>query len=256
MRRSLATLLFLGTSGCQLISGAGDPLPAASDAGSADAAQTGIPFVDEVLRDRPVAFYRFSTVSEGRCLDSSGNGKHVTLSCEFEYPLEPVIVKSVEPTIGLAGTEPRSCTFNLDESLDLTAGDFTYEMWVRLDGTGPLLSSRAASGTGPGILVETGGDETTPTLTFSRHGVGSILGSATIVLRGTAKHVVIVSNAGVPSVWANGLKAQGARAASEALGRRSIRVGIAEGAYGPIAIYDRALPDDRIVAHWRAGSGN
>lgn len=256
MRRLLATLFFLGTSGCQLIAGAGEPLPASKDAGPNALAETGIPLVDEVIRDRPVAFYRFSAVTEGRCLDSSGNGKNVTLACEFEYPLEPIVVKTVDPTIGLAGMEPRSCTFNVDESLDLTAGDFTYEMWVRLDGTGTLLSSRASSGAGPGILVETGGDETTPTLTFSRHGAGSILSSATVVPRGAVKHVVIVSKAGVPSIWANGLKAQGAAGASDALGRRPVRFGAAEGAYGPIAVYDRALPDDRVVAHWRAGSGN
>jgi hypothetical protein len=262
--RRWAFVAALAVSGCQWIAGTESPLPraASTDAGlqaseaSADAIGSGVPFVDEALSDRPVALYRFVGVADGLCADSSGSGHDVRLTCTYNYPRPPIVVKSSEPTMGLAADDPVRCTFPLDASLDLTNGDFTYEMWTT--GGDVLLSSRDDQGNGPGIEVRvtTSPPETTLAVTYTRHGSSGLLSSATAALAADPRHVVVSSAGGVPTLWVNGIKGPGMRVGSEALPRASVRIGDAEGDYGSIVVYDHALPEDRVLAHWRAGSGN
>ena len=82
------------------------------------------------------------------------------------------------------------------------------------------------------------------------------LATATTAILSQPKHLLVTSTNALLTVWVNGTKTTGMLVEQESLPKASIRVGEAEGEYVPIAIYDHALSDDRVLAHWKAGSGN
>lgn len=277
VRSSLSLVPLLALAACHWIASTDDPLPRAvqgSDAGpdaagdaSTDAlvvdaggeaaprSDSGVPVVDEILADRPSALYRLVGVVNGLCFDTSGNHHDVTLGCGYQYPREPIVVKSADPAIGLASEAPTECTFPLDPVLDFTNGDFAYELWVRAASDGRVLSSRASDGGATGIELTLASTATSVNVSYLRQGA-TALATATTAILSQPKHLVVTSTNGVPTVWVNGTKTTGMLVKQESLPKASIRVGEAEGEYGPIVVYDHSLSDDRVLAHWRAGSGN
>ena len=265
MRRLCIGTLALA-SACQWVAGTEDALPrgdaradAGRDAGVTDAPlarESGIPIIDAILSDRPAALYRFAGVVDGQVLDSSGNDRHVRLDCKYEYPRPAVVVKSTDPTVGLSATAPVECTFPLPPTLDFTSGDFTYELWGRMDSLGVVLSSLSA-GAVTGVELSIAGPDLDFNVTFSRRGANpQAQAFAGVRVVAPPRHIVVTMLAGTPQIWVNGAKGSGSATGRDTLPQATVRVGDAEGDYGPVGVYDYALPEDRILTHWRAGSGN
>lgn len=257
---------------CQLLVGLGEPPTepvrddAAVAAGDADAATgaTDAPsssgYAAAVLADQPVAYYRLDEKAGAACADSSGNGNTANLGGAFVR---------ARPTL-LAGGDGASVHLGdgaglvLDPKLDFDfTRDYTFELWFRGD---------AAGGDGQifGNIEGVGGDlsgtnlylkPTFPFVGFERWAKTLVrychVEQAVVPGPGNALFVAVVSRAGTPTIFVNGVGYVGHfGATSAAFVARSLFLGRLAGDYGELAIYDKALGDVRIAAHYALGRGN
>jgi len=263
MARGSLVFAVAALAGCQWIAGIDDALPRAAappgasgtvDAGR-DAAVPTTPsnatFLEEALADRPIALYRFAGVVDGLCVDSAGGNANVQLAstCEYAYPRPAITTRTGDPTIGFALADPRQCWLPLPVALDFTNGDFTYEMWIRPSAPGALLVSRDLERNGPGVELQYQGNN----ISYARYG-STLLASAVAPITSLPRHVVITSADGQPTLYVDGVEGSGLAIKRETIGKTVLRIGEAEGDYGPVVVYDRALAKERVAAHWRAGS--
>lgn len=264
-RRALAAAIALGAlaPACQLLVGVGDPLPSAvGDAGptGTSSGSSGTPAPDDayaraVLADGPVLYLRFSEASGSRVADLSGNGNELFLSGAFQRA-RPGLVAGADTSVGLGNGAQLVIPARFDFGLD---APFTYELWVRLDKRGEVLSN--LEGSPPNLLgtnlylsdtrPEIGFERWSGTLVRYAHQIGPLTPGP----RG-AFHLVVVNGPDRPVVFVNGVREAGGKNAGTSLRAAALVAGNAPGDYDEIAIYDKALTDERIAAHYGIGRGD
>lgn len=256
---------------CQLLVGFGE-LASPSDAGAgsdatSEGATDGGPdaarasaYEAAVLADRPVAYYRFREASGAACADLSGKGNTANLAGSFVRG-RPGIV---------AGEDARSvhlddgATLVLDPKFDFDfTKDYSFELWFRgavPDGGGVLfgnLQGVAGNLEGTTLYIKNsfpffGFERWSKTLVRYAH-----VQAAVTPAPGGAFFVAVVSRAGVPTVFVNGVATSGFFGTTTAVFvPRALSLGTTAGDYADLAIYDRPLDDVRIVAHYALGRGN
>ena len=269
-QRALAGTLAIAAavSACQLLVGVGEPLPgpSAGDSGtpgasssSSGAAEAGpVPtdaYARAVLADGPVLYLRFSEATGSRVADLSGAGGDLFLSGAFQRG-RPGLIAGADTSVGLGNGAQLSIPARFDFALDAS---FTYELWVRLDKRGEVLSN--LEGAPPNLRgsalylsdtrPEVGFERWSQSLLRSAHQLGPLTPGP----RG-AFHLVVVNGPDRPVVYVNGVREAGGRNPGPALTPAALVVGNAPGDYDEIAVYDKALSDERIIAHYGVGRGD
>lgn len=252
---------------CQVLAGLDEPLEApTADAGPAPAPDgpvatedgaVGSPYAAAILVDRPVAYWRLDEKSGVRCADASGNDNAVTISGSG-IRNRAGLVRGAGASAGLGDGAEILLDPRFDFGLD---AEFTIEFWFRpkVPGSnGPMLTNLAGSAgtlvgstlylsqTGP---VYMGYERWSGELFRYAHAVEPITFSARGFL-----HVAIVTRAGQASLFIDGTKYGGGSGPQPTtFTASSLKVGELAGDYDELAIYDRALSDQRVAAHYGAG---
>lgn len=256
----------LVTTSCQALAGLDAPLEAPpsnapSDAGTPagqldSSAAGGSAYARAVLADAPILYLRFSESSGVRAADSSGQKKDVVISGGPTRGRPSLIAGDPDPAVGMGAT----AQLLLDAVYDFPlAAAFTYELWVRPTAYGDLISNQVNRpelyGTGLSF------DPQLPFVRFERWG-GTILRFAhaedAVPALGAVHHVVAVNTPTRPVLFVNGVRWEGKLSSSSAPLPSPSALAVASGVKGDIdelAIYDKALPDARILAHYALGRG-
>jgi hypothetical protein len=212
-------------------------------------------YVDVVLDDAPIAYWRLEETSGATAQDASGAGRHGA------YVVGPQLGREVAPELGLAihlTSSNAGDGVRLEHApwMNLTGG--TFELWAKPDRVTyaeaiPMLDKANAWQ----LNISANGRPA-----FAVAGGGTAQSSTQLVM-GSVYHVVGTYDAQSMRLYLNGeLQAQvptaGAslRASNEALhiGRGLIAGRFDfEGALDEVAIYDAVLTPERIRAHYRAG---
>lgn len=252
-------------SACQVIGGFDDPLPAPVDAGGrADtSAESGTPeagtsppvtYGAAVLVDRPALYLRFEETSGRRLVDSSGNGADVVL------PAEPVRGPSLAEG-GNSSVRLGAVRLALDAKFDYpSTSPFTYELWIRSDAVpesqngifANTVNNPELNGT---TLWISAGD---PFVGFERWLDGVQVRKAfvpTPIAWARPVHLVLVNRPGAVTLFVNGQSFPGEPVLQGDPPPASLTFGFLSGDYDELAIYDHALEDARIRAHFALGIG-
>jgi hypothetical protein len=221
-----------------------DAPDAANEAGAVD------PYVAAVLTDGPLAYYRFED-------DADAN------SAKDELGAHPANITKKGVTLGGAGFRGRGATFDgTIAGLDL--GDFALEVWVRTTTSqlgGQLFHKRdeTVSTDFKGYILYLGGDGSPhfeawgANLTLSAWGDDPLPSSFAHV----ALSVSYATGKGNATLYVNAQPtAHGGYDNDTDLADTPQHLTIGRtflGVVDEVAIYGKALPPDRILAHYRAG---
>lgn len=239
---------------------AGPLADAAADAASDGSVANVDPYAAEVLADAPVAYYRFEEPPEAE-----------TAKDEISGLVATVVTGSAKGVIfGAAGARGRGVTLDGNSSLDL--GDvfdfpgkvpFALELWVKpvsptSDGN---LISKLTMGEADGYNLTLFGGKA---FFFARRsGTYVNLGAETDATIPVAFTHVVVSIAytfdkGNATLYVDGVAApRGGYDSTSNLPDTPVHLELAQyliGTVDEIAIYDKALSPERILAHYRAGN--
>jgi hypothetical protein len=212
-------------------------------------------YVDVVLADAPIAYWRFEETSGATAQDASGAGRHGA------YVVVPQLGREVAPRLGAAihlTSSNAGDGVRLEHApwMNLTGG--TFELWAKPDRvTYPEAILMLDKGDAWQLNVSANGR---PAFAFPG---GSRAQSGTQLVMGSVYHVVGTYDAQSMRLYLNGeLQAQFAtggapfRSSTDALhigrGQTAGRFDF-EGALDEVAIYDKVLTAERIRAHYRAG---
>lgn len=216
-------------------------------------------YVDEVLADRPVAYWRLQEGSGSVLVDAMGgpDGAYVGTISRADSLLasDPGANKAVRFD-GVTGYGRVPDHAGLD-----VADRFTLEAWFKLD--------RLPASGFTAVIIDKGGQhfilrvEPDGRLLFRRNGVANIA-FATILLRaGVLYHVfitkdgalvvMIVNDQNVTGVITNSTMANNALELNIASADGGNRFNMLAGIVDEVAVYPTALPAARASAHYRAG---
>jgi hypothetical protein len=270
---AVACSLFTDTSG---FSGGGngadaslsDGAPATLDAsagdapydGPADRAEAGggkSAYESAVVADGPIAYFHFEETESAVCAD-----QFATLSCVYSGA---GIVHGVS---GISGTGVRLSTTSdavvvTPKSPDLSL-PYTIELWMQLDAGSASPGQQlfriedfapSRSGLRAELFMDTGGFRTE----MWSSGVHLTYTLASGPLTGSAWHHVVVGydpKTQTDFTYVDGTASSGGNVALDASARpvvsKPLTFGAWTGSLDELAIYDKALPPDRIVAHFAA----
>jgi hypothetical protein len=217
---------------------------------SRNASRVSRSYAAAVLRDRPVAYYRFSDPQNGRIRDASGHG-HTGRLRGWAFRSTEGLLDQHDPALSLRGG---TATIPDGRGLHLRR-PFAIEFWIRRDGpiqrTQPLLSKA-----GSWIIwgADTGGNR----LVFQERFRGTFRVQKVIHGQlGNARHVVFQCLRDGRCAWyVNGRLQEAQRGSRQPDATRSpIRIGGVRGfpfTIDELAFYRHALSANRIRAHFEA----
>jgi hypothetical protein len=220
-----------------------------------------------VLSDRPSLYWR-ELGGTGSIADVSPAGNHGNYS------------GCAEPAATAAGPTIRLCGGYLYAENIFDFADrapFTFEAWIKPEAAQPSRFPRiagkenAVAGPRHGwdlLLMDWGRDGGTPTLAFERWYLtdGSAVGSGVLLANpalssASFTHLVVTYDSGTCRVFLNGVSAiEESNTASIVATTSTFKVGadgfgqVWHGDIDEIAVYESALPPDRIAAHYDRGS--
>lgn len=235
-----------------------------ADSGASDAdassplGETGAPsdpYGDEVRKDGPVAWYRFE--------DDLG-GASVTLTDSIGQRNAAVDgpISSVPGVSGRAVSLGGGTSLVVGDEFDFAGMvPFALELWVQTNVSQGenqhLVVKRASAGELLGYIAYLAQDRT---VHFETWGAQMSAWTESPIATGYTHIVVSVSYAsgrGNATLWVDGNRApHGGFDNTSALANTSVPLVFGEhlrGALDEIAIYDKALPEERVLAHYRAG---
>lgn len=255
--RTVALLAFCAT-GCQFATKLDEPLRLPpSDGGAARDGSAASAYASAVLSDAPILYLRFSETSGARAADRSVRDAEVNLSGASQRGRASLIAGDSDPSVGLVD----GAQLVLDPAFDFPLeAAFTYELWVRLSTNGEVMANliNKPALVGTALFVSA----TSPYFGFERWSEESSrpLRSAHVDQptppgAGGIYHLVIVNRRDRIAIFINGARREGTITRSGTLKPASLILGGATGDYDELAIYDRELPDARIVAHYALGRG-
>lgn len=210
-------------------------------------------YVDEVLTDSPKAFWKCQEAS-GTLVDSSGNG--LDLSTVTGTP----VYQTAGPyTSDYAVRCPGGAGFNRGTLVSTVQSNFTIEMWVMVEAVTAndqtLIYQGNSGANGWGIVVDTN-----RTFQYLCGGVALGASSSGAIGSATFTHIAVKRAASQWTYYVNG-SVDTANAGTTNPGAPSgttTRVinaaGSAQGRYAYIAIYESALSDARVAAHYAASA--
>jgi hypothetical protein len=258
-RRANLSLVGLGAWGCML-GCAGSGFTGSSGAGSGGSGAGGgeprdYPAV--VMSDGPVAYFRFgeSSTTSG-AVDQTGHHDGDYRSVTLGSP--GAIAGDADSAVQLLGTS-ESEVYLGDEFDFAGQTSFSFELWLKPsavdDQTRRIVDKSGTNGGyvavwSVGGLIMYRGDPSTNMDIATLPASGVPLGQFT--------YVTITFDGAHLKVYRNGIESESAPA-SASLPDTDLPLVVGEGFEGTfdeLAIYDKALPPDRITAHYRAGAGS
>ncbi len=233
------------------------PIPAGSDPVGLAVASFS-PYAAAVLADHPVAYYRLGELpSNTIAADASGSGHNGFYEGNSILGVAGLI-QDFNPAVNFGTTGDVHIADAPD--LNFVNVPFTIEAWVSgiPSGGNRRIFDKAAAGAGLGYGLDISDTD------IRLFGTPTELDSLASFSVTSAYHVVAVSNGtGAGSIYVNGgLLASGPfNASTPYTGDAHIAVandGTAhfDGTIDEVAVYNYALPPDRVLAHYRAGLGN
>jgi large repetitive protein len=267
--------LALPLAACQLLAGLGDPLssPVPADAAPApdgatpatdgatprlDAGPDGSAYETAVLADGPVAYYRFDEASGAKVADKSGHGNDANLAGGFVRAKPAVIAGSDGVSVHLGDGAQMLIASKFD--FDLTT-DCTFEIWFRpdVDDAGGALFGNLTGTPGAltGVTLYLG--TKVPYAAYERwNGLLVRYAHSEVPVSagpGGIYHLVAVNRGGHSTLFLDGSRIDGniVGATDAGYASRAIALGYWAGDYDELAIYDKALDDERIAEHYGLG---
>jgi hypothetical protein len=243
--------------------GGGDGSPGGD---AAPDAPTVVSYRGAVLADKPIAYLRFGESSGTLASDETGNGNSAAVSGTVTWGVSGALGSDKDTAIRLDGT---TSLIDLGTKIDfLGTSPFSLELWFNMaaaDSTYRFLVAKdARPGTGReewGLVIHA-----VDGFYFERYvadqgrGVGAIAAS----ILGRWVHAVATYDGKALELFVDGVSVdKGADARSQLPKNVPLTVGAASpgggnvinGAIDELAIYDFALPAERIKAHFDAASG-
>ena len=228
-----------------------------SNADVSDAASLSA-YAMAVVADRPVALYRFDELSGASCEDRTGNGNTLSLSGPFVRG-RPGVVKGSTTSVGLGDAAQLLLPTKFDFGFDQ---DFSFELWVkpnRLDMQSAFVDDLNNTGLGlTGSVLYFG--PTSPFVGYERWHEGTLFRLAHALTPvtpgpGGVFHVVVVNRAQTATLFVNGSRYDGTKGAPDGgnFTPGTFVFGQFPADYADLAIYDKALDDTRVAAHYGAG---
>jgi hypothetical protein len=219
-------------------------------------------YQDEVLADNPVAYYRFEETSGTTANDATGNSNDGT------YNNGVLLGQASAPALGTAARFD-----GIDDYVSTSrtvSTDFTLELWINTTASS-LSGSQAYEGNGL-LWSDVGGSADDFAMAMLNNGLSFFTGnpdvtvtSAVAVNDGRWHHLVATRTQGANvEIFVDGVSRGTTTTNNNALnGNPSIMIGgnVLDGRYvagliDEVAYYPRVLSNDRIIAHFRAGSSS
>jgi hypothetical protein len=240
----------------------------ADSAAGIDGAEASLTYVQEVLLDQPVAYWRFGEASGTTAYDSSGHGNDgtyegtVTLGTLGAIANDPNTAATFDGMTGFmnAGNVfefagAGACSF--EAWVDPVIDDSFHEVLSRSDGQG-------GSTSGYLMYIEPDSDPAMMDFAIYSGGEGNIAESNTTIDGGAYTHVVGVYDGSNVYIYANGvLLMQHATSLTIPTTVNPFVVAAQSGgmtdwfhgAIDEVAVYGAVLPASRILVHYRVGIG-
>ncbi|MDB4946124.1 MAG: Autotransporter adhesin [Labilithrix sp.] len=236
---------------------------------SADAegdAAARVSYADEVGRDHPVVYLRLGDDALPAAHDQRPAGDAIFMGTSVVLGRPSLLAGDPDPSVRLEGTG----RIVLPYVARLFTGTLPYsvEAWIAVDAAagGPLrwLLGRDDTGgdrSGVSIFVDPGTG-----MAMERWAVSRPASRVTGALPrpGAASHVVATYDGGRMQIWVDGIPSGTVSSPLEipdngysiVVGSQSTQqTAFFQGGIDEVALYDHALPIDRILAHWHAGTG-
>lgn len=267
-----------GPSSSSMSVGSGDATSSATGPGGAGGTSSsamggggaggiGGTYVDQVMADAPLAYWRFGETSGPMAMDSSGNGRTATYTGTITYGEPGAIFADANTAVRLGGVAGSYVVHNLAFDDFINQQPYTIEAWLKadaFDATYRFLYSKEDNPVGGlqqiGLFVHDG-----EFLGFERH----VDGTDSQVSAGLPPplvwtHMVGTYDGALMRFYVNGMNTDTAADARPLapkpvpsyIGGKNPTSGTLTGALDEFAIYGTALPLMRIQAHYQAGIGN
>jgi hypothetical protein len=235
----------------------GSPITFAIGAGAGTLTGGVSSYAAAVLADRPVAYYRLGEVPGSTiAVDSSGAGNNGTYENGPTLRVPGLISNTTDTAVNFATGD---VVIPDAANLDFVNAPFTIEAWV--SGTYPggnqRVFDKSAAGTGIGYGLDLGADNVRL--------LGCTNFAPPVTLSGnTTYHVVGVSDgAGTGSIYVNGSLVMSGPYSSCQPYTGTAHIAVAndgtahfDGTIDEVAVYNYALPAQRISAHYNLGIGS
>ena len=269
--RPVPLLLLVAAAAGVVLSGAAGALPPAGPAAglSAPGLVLSSSYSSVVLADTPVVYWRLGESSGTTAFDSSGNGLDATLVGSPTLGAPGAITGDSNTSVGLDGVDDAGTRSPVTTQL----ADVTLEAWVYWsgccnggpNGSGPMVLYNGNSGTnGYGIQISSGTGFSCGPAASLRVILGGVTcdaaGSGGSLQLNTWTHVAATrTNGNVWKIYVNGVKTT--ERSTSPNPNPIISGGTAFGAQGlqgridEVAMYNTALTQPRIQAHYAAGAG-
>lgn len=213
-------------------------------------------YVDEVLADSPVAYYRLDE-SSGQPQDSSGNGNDTDTS--FGSAPTYSVTSLLTSGGGTAITFNNSAHFSAPDDATLDIGDvFTLECWIRrtVTGVNEAIMDKGANAF-RWYITSTG------VVTLEKSGVADAIRSSVTMQNTDTHHLVVTKNGATRVVYMDAVDVtSGSPPANQTIESNAVALFLGAQANSgipsrstldEIAIYGTALSQARIQAHYDAG---
>lgn len=240
-----------------------DATPDAPALDAADDAPTTSKYAQAVMADAPALYWRLGEKVGPVAVDVSGNGRHGSFVGAI------VFEKAGAVGGGETGVELAGGHITAGDVLDFAGtASFTFEIWLKWNGD-PInytrLVSKEASGAirdGWTVLLQ---DGSSPTLTFERwrDSKTSALNVTKLPATTTFSHIVASYDGVTMRLYVDSVL-QGTLTSAYSLidtsaplvvGAHSVLSNKLKGVIDEVAIYDKPLPESRILAHFSAAQG-
>lgn len=225
-------------------------------------------YASAVLADSPVGYWRLDDASGAVMADSSGNARDGSYVNAPALGQPSLLATGGGTAVAFNGTDERATVAHNNAFNGTVADDFTIEMWVKLTSPSSALLQPLADKT------NLAGANAQWQLTWdnrsSRQRVRFYMGSATngwvdwsgatvVTAMGTGGHLVGRKSGSTLSLHWNGSQVASAASVPLTLSASTLSVSIAGvagfymgGTVDEVAIYQSALSDARIAAHYAA----
>ncbi len=232
--------------------------------GQVSAGPTGSFYMDTVLADNPIGYWRLGETSGPAALDAVSPGQDGTYVGGVSLGQPGALLTDSDTAVEVAG-RTSYVDIGVHEAINQLANDFTVEAWVRPNGTGggqSFLSNRTYWEGAGGIRLGMDGSR----LLFTAFGPKDYLSDPSVISAGQWYHVAAVFDADNDvSFFLDGSFVQTVTGSSPAnpsvkpltFGRNPISYGsqaFYSGGLDEVAIYDRSLSAAEIHEHYLAAT--